>query len=186
MERDRLTDEQLLHGADSDPERFGVLYRRHERSMLGFFLRATGRGEFAVDLAAETFARAFEARRSYDPERGSAGAWLFGIARHVLTGSLRRGQVEASARARLGMARLVLDDRLVAEVEEVALSAVDDLVEEWLAQLPQDQRAAIRARVLEDRSYRDIAGELACSEGVVRQRVSRGLSSLRSEMEGTA
>jgi RNA polymerase sigma factor (sigma-70 family) len=186
MERERLSDEQLLHGADRDPERFGVVYRRHERAVLGFFLRATGRGELAVDLAAETFARAFEDRRRFDPNRGSAGGWLFGIARHVLTSSLRRGQVEASARARLGMGRLVLDNRLVAEVEEVAIAAADDLVEDWLAQLPTDQRAAVRARVLEERSYREIASELDCSEAVVRQRVSRGLSLLRGEMEGMA
>jgi RNA polymerase sigma-70 factor (ECF subfamily) len=84
------------------------------------------------------------------------------------------------------MGRLVLDNRLVAEVEEVAIAAADDLVEDWLAQLPTDQRAAVRARVLEERSYREIASELDCSEAVVRQRVSRGLSLLRGEMEGMA
>jgi DNA-directed RNA polymerase specialized sigma24 family protein len=44
----------------------------------------------------------------------------------------------------------------------------------------------VRERVLKDRSYRDIAGELECSEAVVRQRVSRGLSLLRRDLEGSA
>lgn len=186
MDRSRASDEQLLHGADRDPEGFGVFYRRHERVVLGFFFRATRRGDLAVDLTAETFAQAFESRRAFDAQFGSARAWLFGIARHILAASLRRGRVEASARARLGMTALTVDERLVADVASAVVDAGDDLVEEWLAELPADQRKAVRARVLEERSYRDIAGELECSEAVVRQRVSRGLSSLRRELEGFA
>ncbi len=52
-----------------------------------------------------------------------------------------------------------------------------------LERLPDDQREAVRARVLDERSYPDIAGELDTSELVVRKRVSRGLSNLRAELE---
>jgi RNA polymerase sigma factor (sigma-70 family) len=178
------SDEHLLRGADMDPDGFGVFYSRHERAVLGFFMRATRRAELALDLAAETFARAFESRDSFDPERGNAAGWLFGIARHVLSASLKRGRVEASARGRLGMAALTVDERLIVAVEEAVVGRSDELVDAWLDQLPADQRSAVRARVLEERSYRDIAGELECSEAVVRQRVSRGLSSLRRELGG--
>jgi RNA polymerase sigma-70 factor (ECF subfamily) len=102
----------------------------------------------------------------------------------VLSASLKRGRVEASARARLGIAALTLDERLVADVESAVAANADDLVEQWLGQLPEDQRSAVRARVLEERSYREIAGELECSEAVIRQRVSRGLSALRRGLEG--
>jgi DNA-directed RNA polymerase specialized sigma24 family protein len=54
-----------------------------------------------------------------------------------------------------------------------------------LAGLPDDQRAAIRGRVLEDRDYRELAATLLCSESVVRQRVSRGLRVLRDRLEQT-
>ena len=54
---------------------------------------------------------------------------------------------------------------------------------ELLERLPADQREAVRARVLDERSYPDIAGELETSELVVRKRVSRGLSNLRAELE---
>ena len=49
MHRSRASDEHLLHTAERDPEAFGVFYRRHERVVLGFFVRAAGRGELAVD-----------------------------------------------------------------------------------------------------------------------------------------
>ena len=52
-----------------------------------------------------------------------------------------------------------------------------------LAELPNEQREAIRARVLEERAYADIASQLRCSPQVVRQRVSRGLRTLRTRME---
>jgi RNA polymerase sigma factor (sigma-70 family) len=53
-----------------------------------------------------------------------------------------------------------------------------------LAELPPEQREAVEARVLHDREYGEIAGELSCSEAVVRQRVSRGLRALRLRLVG--
>jgi len=48
--------------------------------------------------------------------------------------------------------------------------------------IPDRQRAAVRARVVDESSYAEIADRLNCSELVVRQRVSRGLSRLRDEL----
>jgi RNA polymerase sigma factor (sigma-70 family) len=177
--RHHRTDAQLLAG---DAECFGHFYARHEDVVLAFFLRRVARPELAADLTAETFAAALASRRSHDPERGDARGWLFGIARHVLAGSLRRGRVEDDARRRIGLERLVLDDAALARVEELAgapaLAA--------LADLPDDQRTAVAARVVDDRSYAELAATLRCSESVVRQRVSRGLRTLRARLEGRA
>ncbi len=49
--------------------------------------------------------------------------------------------------------------------------------------LPAEQRDAIRARVLDERDYGEIARELRTSELVIRKRVSRGLAELRTHME---
>jgi RNA polymerase sigma-70 factor (ECF subfamily) len=61
--------------------------------------------------------------------------------------------------------------------------AGDAWVSELLARLPEDQRDAVRARVLDERSYDAIATELQTSSLVVRKRVSRGLARLRTELE---
>lgn len=170
----------LLVRARSDPHAFAAVYRAFERRLLAFLMRATGRPELAADLAAETFARALEAIDSYDETRGTAEQWLFGIARNLLASSYRRGSVEAAARQRIGMPLLIVDDhasetitRLAGEEGEATLA---------LAQLPDGQRAAIDAHVLDDRDYAEIATELRCSEEVVRQRVSRGLRTLRTRL----
>jgi RNA polymerase sigma factor (sigma-70 family) len=52
-----------------------------------------------------------------------------------------------------------------------------------LAALPADQREAIRARVLEERPYGEIGGELRLSPPVLRKRVSRGLRTLKSQLQ---
>jgi RNA polymerase sigma-70 factor (ECF subfamily) len=49
-----------------------------------------------------------------------------------------------------------------------------------LADLPAGERAAVSARVIEERDYGEIARSLGCSEMVVRKRVSRGLARLRA------
>jgi RNA polymerase sigma-70 factor (ECF subfamily) len=51
-------------------------------------------------------------------------------------------------------------------------------IEEALLTLGEDQREALRLRVIEELPYDDVARRLACSELTARQRVSRGLRRL--------
>jgi RNA polymerase sigma factor (sigma-70 family) len=172
-------DDEILVSASSGPRGFTAFYRRYERSVLGFFMRATGRPDLAADLAAETFARALESLGTFNPVRGRADQWLFGIARNVLAGSYRHGRVEAAARARLGLPKLVLDDHAA---ETIARLSAEHDAAVALVELPAEQRQAIQARVIEERDYPAIAAELQCSEALVRQRVSRGLRALRTRL----
>lgn len=169
--------DHVLVAARSDADAFAAFYRGSERALLGYLMRQTGRPELAADIAAETFARALEQVERFDPARGRADQWLFGIARHVLADSLRRGRVEADARRRLGLGTLALEDhaaeaiRRLASAESAAVAA--------FAGLPGDQRTAVTARVIEEQGYPEIAARMECSEALARQRVSRGLRALR-------
>jgi RNA polymerase sigma factor (sigma-70 family) len=92
--------------------------------------------------------------------------------------------VEAGARARIGMAALSCDERLARSIEQTVEAIDQDTVERWLAELTPAQRVAVRGHVLEERTYAELARELACSQDVVRQRVHRGLSVIRESVEG--
>jgi len=171
------TDEALL--ASGDPGAFDRLYRRHAEDLLGYFARRTRDPELAADLTAETFAAALASRRRYRPGAGAPAAWLYGIAMHKLTDAQRRGYAEDRARRRMGMERLSLDDDDLARIESLAEGRRAAALLEGLA---PDQQQAIRAHVMEDRDYNEIAGSLAISESVVRKRVSRGLAAVRRRM----
>ena len=176
----RRTDEELLRASHRDADAFAAFYRRHARPITGYFLRRTGRPELAADLTAETFAAALRQCRRFDPERGAAVAWLYGIAGRELAVALDRGRAEDRARRRLRIPRMELDDEALEQVE-ASLSATPAAA--LLQALPPEQRAAVEARVVEEQDYAEIAASAAVSEAVVRQRVSRGLARLRSRYE---
>lgn len=167
-----VDDDQLLIRSARDPQAFAAFYERHERLVLGYFVRRVHDPELAADLAAETFAAALLAARRFRAGGAPASAWLLGIARNVLLASVRRARVEDRARRRLGMEPIVLDEALLDRIARIDVEAL-------LARLGPDQAAAVRARVLDDEDYGVIAERLRCSESVVRQRVSRGLATLR-------
>jgi RNA polymerase sigma factor (sigma-70 family) len=177
----RGDDELLLATARGDADAFAAFCRRHVAEVLGFLARRTGSYELAVDLAGETFAGALLGCRRFRPGGAPALAWLLGIARNKLRESARRGRVDQRARERLGMPPLALDDEDLVRVEQLAEEGEQALG--LLDRLLVAQREAVRAHVLEDRGYSELAGELRCSEQVVRQHVSHGLKRLRKLIE---
>jgi RNA polymerase sigma-70 factor (ECF subfamily) len=182
---DERSDAALLGDASDDPDAFAAFYRRYERLVLAYLMRACANPEVAADLCAEVFASALRSAPRYRPQSPSAVAWLLAIAQNTLRGSVRRGRVEARARRALGIREAISFDH--EELERIeALSTLDGQALALLEQLPADQREAIHAHVLEDRSYREIAGELQLSELAVRKRVSRGLLWLRARIEECA
>jgi RNA polymerase sigma factor (sigma-70 family) len=161
------------------PGDYGVFYDRHLGVVRSYVASRVRQPEVMFDLVAETFARALEKRALFDPARGPAVGWLLGIARNLIVDSARRGHVEAVSRIRLGMTAVELDDEQLARLSE---HRREDL-RAALGSMPADQREAVLRRVVLDESYTTIARQLRCSERVVRKRVSRGLASLRANLE---
>ena len=153
--------------------------------MLVFLARRTLDAAIAADLAAETFALAFRSwprllGRSEEEVRG----WLFTVARRQVSRYLRRGRVERRAVQRLGIRVPSLhEDDLAAIDERAGLSELRAALGVELARLSLEQRDALRLRVVEERSYAEVATTLGISEQAVRARVSRGLRALAGALE---
>ena len=172
----------MLDRSRSEAAAFAEFYDRYEAAVVGYFVRRVRDPEVVADLTAEVFAAALGAAQRYRPSQPTAAGWLLTIAHNTLVSSARRRQVEAGARLRLGIRDAVSfgDD----ELERVeALASDEGWLERLLAGLPPDQAQAVRARVLDERGYPEIAAELETSELVIRKRVSRGLATLRREFK---
>jgi RNA polymerase sigma factor (sigma-70 family) len=178
----QMDDERLLAAtARGDAEAFAAFYRRHLALVSGFCLRATGDRELAADLVGEVFAVALAGCARYVAQHESAAPWLIGIAQNKLRESRRRGRVQDAVRRRLQIRPLAIDDEDLLRVEELAALGAASIAAAVDA-LPRAERDAVRARVVEERDYRELAAEMHCSESVVRQRVSRGLARVRAQL----
>jgi RNA polymerase sigma-70 factor (ECF subfamily) len=179
---EHLSDADLLALTASDMDAFAVFYRRHVRWVLRVGARRTGSAEHAADLTAEVIASALLAAGRFRPARpdGAATNWLFGILLHKLAGFERRGAAERRGRRRLRLSEPVLSSE---EFDQVLREpASEPSVLGLLDELPAAERDAVRGRVLDGRSYAELADELQISEVNARKRFSRGLAALRAQL----
>jgi RNA polymerase sigma-70 factor (ECF subfamily) len=172
----------------TDPDTFVALYRRESPMLLTFCARRVLDAETALDLVAETFAQAFKGRRSF---RGrtevEARAWLLTIARRQIVRYLERGALDRKLVQKVGLHVPAMAPDEIAEVDRRAgLPELRATLGAELAKLTDDQREALRLRVVEERPYQEVAASLGVSEATARARVSRGLRAMGRELEGNA
>lgn len=114
------SDAQLARSAHGDSAAFTHLVKAHSSALHGYFARRMPAA--SEDLLAETWLQAFAARRTFDPARGSARGWLFGVAHNVLAQHLRRaGRTEPAPGPDVTDPWQVVDQRLDAAAMAPAL-----------------------------------------------------------------
>jgi RNA polymerase sigma-70 factor (ECF subfamily) len=174
------TDADLLRAARADAAAFREVYERYAERVYRYHLRRTARPDAAHDLTAETFAQAWICRRRFrDDAGGSAGPWLFGIARNVVRASVRNGRLERAACERLGVFERLDRPPSTVEPAETWLDGLD----EALGELPEAQRRALELRVLDDLDYDGVARALDTTPPAARVRVHRALTALRARFD---
>jgi RNA polymerase sigma factor (sigma-70 family) len=163
---------------------FEAVYRANVAGITAYFARRCGEPQIVADLTSETFVRAAGAFGGFDPGRGSARAWLFGIAAHVFAGHCAQAAGGRDAVARLAQRRSLDVD----EIEEVA-GKIDaeragrELIERC-SQLPELERAAVELVDLAGLTPKEAATALGVSRVVLRKRLSRARARLRKEHQG--
>lgn len=175
--------ELLAAHVAGDPEAFGLLFARHRDRLWAVALRTTGDPEVAADGLQDGMIAAFRRAGSF---RGDAAVttWLHRVVVNACLDRLRAQRVRR--------AEPLPDD--VDEAGRGALvSAADDAedpaehglraerrrhVLAALAQLPDEQRAAIVLVDMEGYPVAEVARMLDCAEGTVKSRCSRGRARL--------
>jgi RNA polymerase sigma-70 factor (ECF subfamily) len=172
-------DEMTLKRAQKgDQAVFESILAAHERMIYGICLRMCGNKEDALDAAQETAVRVW---RNIGGFTGGAAlsTWIYRIATNACLDQLRRRRDVASIDelGEEGFSPAAPEG----ETPQSALEGKETLRElgEALLRLPEDQRAAVVLRDVQNLSYEEVADVLGVNLNTVKSRISRGRRTLR-------
>lgn len=165
-----------------DPEALGAFYRRHVEDVQRFVTRRVGDPHLAADLTAEVFLAAIDAAPGYRRTRGVPVAWLFGIARNVVSAEFRRAGRERRAQAQVGGRRLLDGDDIARMQERIDAGARARELYVALAVLPEGERAVFELVALDDLSPAEAAAALGIRPVTARVRLHRARTTLRGRL----
>jgi RNA polymerase sigma factor (sigma-70 family) len=158
---------------DRDPDAFEAFYREHIEAVQRFVSRRVADRELAADLTADVFLATIESAGTYRASRGTPVAWLFGVARVVVSAERRRKGREWHATNRL-LGRRLLDPDDAARIDErLDAGAQSRRLYDAIAHLPEGQRAVLELIAVDDLSLTEAAGALGISPLAARVRLHR-------------
>lgn len=161
----------LIEAAQRDPGRFAELYENNFERVYAFIARRVRDRDEAQDLTADVFHQALANLQRFEWRGVPFAAWLYRIAANAIADRWKR-----EARDR--------DVPNPYEQAEVGLEELEERAQLFrlVDQLPADQRRVIVMRFAEQKTIREIAGDLGRSEGAVKQLQLRGLQGLRARL----
>lgn len=174
-----LPDAELVRLARQGEGRaFGELYERYVGTIYRYVRSRVGGQQEAEDLTETVFLRALESLDRYEERGWPFSAFLYRIARNLITDRYRKGGEEVSLEAVVPQA---LDGP--SPEDRVLESEEADAVRRALRVLPTDYQEVIRLRILLSLSTAETAAWMGRSEGAVRVLLYRALKALRERME---
>ncbi len=176
---DVLIVQDVLNG---DKEAFAHIVNRYKGPLYNLAFRMTASRDVAVDLAQETFVKAYAGLSRYNPEKNFF-TWLYTICLNLTRNHLEKKR-ESPLSDNVEVAGNDLNSsRQYASPETLAIQRQDfDGLEQALKTLPVDLREAVVLRYMQDLPYDTIAKMLNIGLSAAKMRVTRGLEKLRSAM----
>jgi RNA polymerase sigma-70 factor (ECF subfamily) len=159
-------------------ERFRLLFEEQQAAVYRFLHALTGSADTAKELAQETFYRAFKSFGAFEG-RSAASTWLCGIARNVALNHFRAGRQMVRVfddEAKPDRAGDDVPDRLLLSRE------LRDAIRHSLLDLDDDKRIAFTLKVLEEKSYEEIAAITGSAIAKLKTDVHRARLQLRAAL----
>ena len=177
------SDEELLAALAAGPGFLPEFYRRHVAKVTGVGVRRFSRPEDVADFVANVFLEVLRSAGSYDPRRGDAVAWLYGLAGNVADGMRRQQRRSTDAEHRLA-GRSLLDADDYARVEE-RIDAASALrrAYEAMQQLPDQDRRLLELVAVDGLSTGEAANALGITAVATRVRLVRARARLRARLD---
>lgn len=164
-----------------DPEALGLLYERYFDRVFGLVHRLLGDRTMAEDAVSEVFLKVHRAADRLDPQR-DPGAWLMTIATNVCRDLWRSGAYRMGRRASDVQDEAGVGGRLSSNTPgpegELLGAERERLVQEALAELPEQLRIAVVLHDWEGLSHQEVADRTGIEHAAARKRYSRAITAL--------
>jgi RNA polymerase sigma factor (sigma-70 family) len=158
---------------------FERVYRANVEAVTSYFARRSADPQVVADLTADTFVTAITGFASFDPGKGTARAWVFGIARHVYASYCEAYGQQQDRLQRLAGRRDLEPDQVEELLDRIdAERAGRDLVT-GLGMLPDRDRALVELVDLAGLRPKEAAAVLRITPGAARMRLMRARAQLR-------
>ncbi len=153
---------------------------RYQRRVVGVALAVVHNQDDAIELAQETFIRAFENLAKFE-SRSSFSTWLYRIAANLAIDFWRREGRHVvlhgeDAENEIGKMPTSQGDSF----KEVSRSELSARLKQALEELTPEHRAVILLREVEGMSYDEISDVLQCPRGTVMSRLHYARTHLRN------
>jgi RNA polymerase sigma-70 factor (ECF subfamily) len=155
---------------------FSELVERHQKALLRLSFRFTRDQSQAEDIVQESFIKAYQKIHLFEG-RSSFKSWIFQIAVNTAKNKLRANQHDT-----------VNIDDVNLGVDPGALSGmvqmdVKHIISIEVEKLPDRQRTALKLRIFEDLSFKEIADIMACPYDTAKANYRHALMKLRANLE---
>ncbi|MFJ5778909.1 RNA polymerase sigma factor [Streptomyces sp. NPDC093094] len=175
-----------LAAAARDPKLFEEFYRRHVDGVMRFAARRVEDPHTAADLTAEIFLAVLDSAHTYRPRLGSETAWLYGIARNVVSAERRRVAQETRRDLRIRGRRLLDADDIARIEDRIDAESPGRRALAALARLPGGERAVLELVAVDQLTVTEAAAALGIRTVTARVRLHRARKALRAETEAEA
>jgi RNA polymerase sigma-70 factor, ECF subfamily len=179
------TDEELVAAIARGPGALAEFYQRHIGRITGMGVRRFADPEDVADFVAEVFVEVMRSASGFDPRRGKAVPWLYGLAGHVAADLHRRRLRRHDAENRLA-GRLLLDADDYARVEErIDAAAQARMLYAALGRLREADRRLLELVAVDGLTPAQVAQALGISAVSARVRLMRSRARLQEAMAAT-
>jgi RNA polymerase sigma factor (sigma-70 family) len=165
-------------GATAEFER---LYRANVAAVTAYFARRSTDPHVVADLTADTFVEVITGFGSFDPRKGTARAWVFGIARRVYASHCEAYSQQQDKVRRLAGRRDLDPDQVEELLDRIDAERVGAGLVSRLATLPERDRAVVELVDIAGLRPKEAATVLGLAPGTVRMRLMRARARLRKD-----
>lgn len=179
----RTSEELLVAVAGGDAAAFAELFDELGPRTLGLARRVVGSAARGEDVLQDAWLQVWRTAESFDPDRGSARAWITTLVHRRAVDTVRHDAAQQRRDARFEAGRLPdfdsVSDHVVSRDER-------SRVRECLDSLTGKQREAIDRAYFGGLTYVEVATSLAVNPATVKTRIRDGLARLRACMTGAS